>query len=451
VCASCVPVLLVFGVFSIPSGSEYDACYALSDVCGHQRASLSKGRLEGYVLECPLHFARYDVRTGALLSGPVVEDIRCYAVYGSKAIRSMSSGNRICGHEEGAGIMYTKRGLGLLSLVGVLVVLLGVSRVAAQQAKAEFKLKLMGINRTLDPWKLYEEWTQSVEKRTNGRVQFELTSLPELGLGGAETIRVLKTGVVDVTETYGGYVAGELPIIEILEIPGIFPNPETAKKAILAWKPHEAKVLEEKANAVLLAMALYPDQAIWSKRPLRKLEDFKGLKIRVHSVALSSLVAGLGGEPLTIAFAEVYTALERGTLDAGISGTKPGYNLRWYEVSKYLVGPISMRPHVALAINKNTWKRLPPDIQSLMKEEAEKIVESKAFEAIEVWNKEGIEKSVEKGMEHLPFSPELQATIKEVLRTKVVPEWVKRAGGAEAARLFNDIIAPLVGFTVNAS
>ena len=341
-----------------------------------------------------------------------------------------------------------KRTMSVLSMVTALCLLLSAPTwTAAQPVKAEFKLKLMGINRTLDPWKLYEEWAQSVEKRTNGRVQFDLTSLPELGLGGAETIRVLKTGVVDVTETYGGYVAGELPMIEILEIPGIFPNPEIAKKAILAWKPHEAKILEEKANAVLLAMAVYPDQAIWSKKPLRKLEDFKGLKIRVHSVALSSLVAGLGGEPLTIAFAETYTALERGTLDAAISGTKPGYGLRWYEVSKYLVGPISMRPHVALAMNKNAWKRLPVDIQQILKEEAETLVESKAFEAIEVWNKEGIDKSVEKGMEHLPFSPELQTAIKDVLRTKVVPEWIKRAGGAEAARLFNEIIAPLVGFT----
>jgi TRAP-type C4-dicarboxylate transport system substrate-binding protein len=316
----------------------------------------------------------------------------------------------------------------------------------AQPARAEFKLKLMGINRTLDPWKLYEEWTQTVEKRTNGRVQFEMTSLPELGLGGAETIRVLKTGVVDVTETYGGYVAGELPLIEILEIPGIFPDPETAKKAIMAWKPMEAKILDDKANAVLLAMAVYPDQAIFSKKPVRKLEDLKGLKIRVHSVALSSLVAGLGGDPLTVAFAEVYTALERGTLDAAISGTKPGYGLRWYEVAKYLVGPISMRPHVALAMNKTAWKRLPPDIQAILKEEAERIVESKSFDAIEGWNQEGIDKSVAKGMEHQPFSPELQATIKEVLRTKVVPEWIKRAGGQEAVKLFNDIIAPLVGF-----
>lgn len=345
-----------------------------------------------------------------------------------------------------------KRICGIVGILAALILflVLEVSHLAAgEAAKPAFTLKLMGINRTLDPWKLFEEWAQSVEKRSEGRIKFEFTSLPELGLGGAETIRVIKTGVVDVAEVYGGYVAGELPMLEILEIPGIFPDPETAKKAILAWKPHEAKILEERANAVLLAMAVYPDQALFSKRPVRTLEDFKGLKTRVHSVALASLVAGLEGEPLTVAFAEVYTALERGTLDAAITGTKPGLGLRWYEVAKYLVGPISMRPHVALAINKNTWKRIPNDLQAILKEEAEAIVEGKAFEAIEVWNQEGIDKNVEKGMEHQPFSPEVQAAIKEILRTKVVPDWVRRAGGQVAAQRFNEIIAPLVGFSIN--
>ena len=126
----------------------------------------------------------------------------------------------------------------------------------------------------------------------------------------------------------------------------------------MAWKPTEAKLLEQKADAVLLAMSVYPDQAFFSKKPLRTLDDFKGIKTRVHSVALSQLVAALGGEPLTVAFAEVYTALERGTLDAGITGTKPGYGLRWYEVTKYLVGPIAMRPHVAFAVNRKVWKEL---------------------------------------------------------------------------------------------
>jgi TRAP-type C4-dicarboxylate transport system substrate-binding protein len=64
------------------------------------------------------------------------------------------------------------------------------------------------------------------------------------------------------------------------------------------------------------------------------MTNFKRLKVRVHSVALASMVAGLGGDPLNLPFAETYTALERGTVDAAISGTKPGAGLRFYEVSK---------------------------------------------------------------------------------------------------------------------
>ncbi len=54
--------------------------YALTDACGHQRAPLSKGTLEGHIVECPLHFARFDVRTGRLLSGPVSADVPVYEV-----------------------------------------------------------------------------------------------------------------------------------------------------------------------------------------------------------------------------------------------------------------------------------------------------------------------------------------------------------------------------------
>lgn len=49
--------------------------HALQDACGHRQAPLSKGRLDGHVIECPLHFARFDVRTGRLLSGPTSADV----------------------------------------------------------------------------------------------------------------------------------------------------------------------------------------------------------------------------------------------------------------------------------------------------------------------------------------------------------------------------------------
>ncbi|MGH7038136.1 MAG: Rieske (2Fe-2S) protein [Stellaceae bacterium] len=54
--------------------------HAIADVCGHKRAPLSRGRLIGHIVECPLHFARYDLRTGKLLDGPVSTDIAVYEV-----------------------------------------------------------------------------------------------------------------------------------------------------------------------------------------------------------------------------------------------------------------------------------------------------------------------------------------------------------------------------------
>jgi TRAP-type transport system periplasmic protein len=342
-----------------------------------------------------------------------------------------------------------QRTMSLCGILGALGLFLGaVTWTAAQPAKAEFTLKLMGINRAVPQYRVWEEWAQTVEKRTNGRVKFEFTSLPELGFGGAETIRITKTGVVDIAEFYLGYVAGELPMVEMLEIPGLFSDQPAMEKAFQAWKPHLVKLIDEKVNGVLLATAFASDQFLFSKKPVRKPEDLKGLKTRVHSVSIAQLVAGLGGEPLTVAFAEVYTALERGTLEAGFTASFAGHSQKWYEVTKYLVGPVTQVVQLPLVINKTIWKKLPPDIQSVMQEEATRLIDARAFTLRETWHKEGIEGNVAKGMELSPFTPEIHAAIKEVLRTQVVPSWVKRAGGQEAARLFNDTVGPLVGFTV---
>jgi len=54
--------------------------YVLRDACGHRQAPLSKGTLDGHVIECPLHFAQFDVRTGKLLSGPAAADVPTYEV-----------------------------------------------------------------------------------------------------------------------------------------------------------------------------------------------------------------------------------------------------------------------------------------------------------------------------------------------------------------------------------
>ncbi|HEX4184827.1 MAG TPA: non-heme iron oxygenase ferredoxin subunit [Stellaceae bacterium] len=56
------------------------AFHALSDVCGHRNAPLSRGKLVGHLIECPLHFAQFDIRTGELVNGPVSMPVPIYQV-----------------------------------------------------------------------------------------------------------------------------------------------------------------------------------------------------------------------------------------------------------------------------------------------------------------------------------------------------------------------------------
>jgi nitrite reductase/ring-hydroxylating ferredoxin subunit len=52
--------------------------HAVSDICGHRNAPLSRGRLAGHIVECPLHFAQFDVRSGKLVDGPISADVAAY-------------------------------------------------------------------------------------------------------------------------------------------------------------------------------------------------------------------------------------------------------------------------------------------------------------------------------------------------------------------------------------
>jgi nitrite reductase/ring-hydroxylating ferredoxin subunit len=54
--------------------------YAMRDMCGHRNAPLSRGKLDGHIVECPLHFAQFDVRTGKLIDGPISADVPTYDV-----------------------------------------------------------------------------------------------------------------------------------------------------------------------------------------------------------------------------------------------------------------------------------------------------------------------------------------------------------------------------------
>jgi TRAP-type C4-dicarboxylate transport system substrate-binding protein len=316
---------------------------------------------------------------------------------------------------------------------------------AAGPAQAQQKWKAVATSRPTPQFELWTWLGAELDKRTAGQVKLEVVSLPEIGLTGFELVRVTRAGLVDVSDIILAYVAGDVPIIEGVDLPGLFPDMDTSVKAHIGFMG-AIKKNEDKLGGVVLGGYMWPGQYIFSRRAARGPADLKGLKVRVYGTAQTEFARALGMEPVSIAFAETYTALERGTVDAAFTGTYPGFALKFYEVTKYLVdvnhGPVAG----AFVLSKRTWDRLTPELRATLTKLGEDFSE-RGWEIGRRTTKEGIDKNREKGMELIPSTPAMGAAVKDVVTKVVLPSWLKRSG-PDGKAIFNQYLAPHSGITV---
>ena len=311
------------------------------------------------------------------------------------------------------------------------------------------------INRTLLWCKLMEAYlVPNLLERTNGQVEMQISSFPELGLSGTDTMSLVSEGTLGASEIYGGYVGGEYPALEVQYLWGLWPTHEVHYNVLTSIFPDLEKVIVEATGAVVVSHNWIPgdDQFFFSDNKLTTLEDFKGLKTRSHSAALSDWIEGMGADAQFVAFSEVYTALERGILDAGVTGASPGFSQRWYEVTDYMNGRLISFNSTTNVINGKVWDNIPADLQAIIIEEGAKY-ELEALRIAGIQNLMGVARNVDAGLELVEFSEELSAHSFNVAALQhVVPAWINRVGGADhpAVKIFNKKIGPLVGVRIEA-
>jgi TRAP-type C4-dicarboxylate transport system substrate-binding protein len=313
------------------------------------------------------------------------------------------------------------------------------------QAQAQQKWKAVATSRPTPQFELWTWLAAELDKRTNGQVKMDVVSLPELGLTGFELVRVTRAGLVDVSDIILTYVAGDVPAIEGVDLPGLFPNMDASVKAHVGFMP-AVKKNEDKLGGVVLGGYLWPSQYIFSRKPVKGPADLKGLKVRVYGTALTEFARALGMEPVSIAFAETYTALERGTVDAAVTGTYPGFALKFYEVSKYLIDVNIGMAGGAFVVSKRTWDKLSPEHRATLTKLGEDFSE-RGWDVGRRTTKEGLDKNKEKGMELIAITPAMAAASKETVTKVVLPSWLKRAG-PDGTAMFNQYLAPYAGFKV---
>ena len=300
------------------------------------------------------------------------------------------------------------------------------------------------INRALLPCVLQTVYfAENVKERTNGQVDFEVSSYPELGLAGSDMIELVETGTIEFAQIQPAYVGGTWPLIDIIYVWGLWKDFKSEHEANTALLPDlDAGVEEQTKGGKLIYHIWYGgnDQYFFSNRGA-ELEDFDGLKTRSHGTTMTDAINGLGGDGQFMAFADVYTALERGILDAGVTGAHAGHGQRWYEVTENLIGPFISMPMGFETMNVDTWNSIPDDLQAIIIEEGAKM-ELENLRLAAVWNETGVKVNVDAGMTFLEWSDEMKQYVYEnVALGRVLPNWIVRVGPEEIA-IWNEHVAP---------
>jgi TRAP-type C4-dicarboxylate transport system substrate-binding protein len=163
-------------------------------------------------------------------------------------------------------------------LAGALLVALVALLAGPDIAQAQWKA--VATSRPTPQFGLWTWLADEIGKRTQGQLKVEVVSLPELGLTGFELVRVTRSGLVDLADIIPTYVAGDVPAIEAVDLPGLFPDFEASVKAHEGFLP-AFKKYEDKLGGVVLGTYIWPAQYIFSRKAARSPADLKGLKVRV--------------------------------------------------------------------------------------------------------------------------------------------------------------------------
>jgi TRAP-type C4-dicarboxylate transport system substrate-binding protein len=353
----------------------------------------------------------------------------------------------------------------LITATAIAVGTIGMFAFSAPQAKAEIQkhhFEIVGTWGFLENYKQFEKkfWTEQLPAASGGKLTANAKPYTELGLKGYEVMSGLKKGAYDAVHALTSYSAKASPALEGIDLAGVIQDYGVYRKAVNAYRPVIAREIAEKYNAKLINIYTFPSQQLWCNLKDKSiknvsLKDLAGKKIRTYSRTLGDFINGLNASAVTIAFAEVVPALQKGVADCGITGTMPAYNAKWWQVVTHNIRVRVGYAATFTAMNMDTWKGLNGTTQKLIMSEGKKMenaiwtFESSLDQMGMDCNASGpCPKGKPGGMVPIIPSAEDNAMLKDISKNVVLKRWAARCGTACVTE-WNNTIGKVVGVTAS--
>lgn len=218
------------------------------------------------------------------------------------------------------------------------------------------------------PAKILEPWMKKIEAESGGRIKFEHYPAMQLGGKPPELIDQAIDGVADVVWTLPGYTPGRFPRTEVIELPFMMTDAESASRVLYTLGEKYMFDTEYK-DMKILGMWVHGPGVIHSKDPILTPADLAGVKLRAPTRVTNIMVSALGATPVGMPVPAVPESLSKGVIDATIIPWEVTGALKTSELVKNhteFTGKALYTGAFVLAMNKGVYDGLPDDLKAVI-------------------------------------------------------------------------------------
>jgi TRAP-type transport system periplasmic protein len=266
-------------------------------------------------------------------------------------------------------------------------------------------------------------WKNMVERKSNNKLKINIYPSGALAKSGT-MYDAVKAGVIDMAIDPGPYYIGRFPMSEATQLP--FLGAQSSWAASRAWMDLYyafPELRKEYAEVRLLWLFSQGPVQIITRKPVRKIEDMKGLIVRAPG-GMGDYIKALGGSPVSINAPESYLALSKGTIDATVFPGEAIPTWKLHEVTKYVTLTNMAVQWFWVAMNKEKYNSLPKDLQKVVDECSGTVGADIVGKAWNDADEAGFELAKKKGIELIALSAEERKRWEKQV-APVTDKWIK--------------------------
>ncbi len=347
--------------------------------------------------------------------------------------------------------------MSLTARLAALVFACALTGAAGQGSEPTQRLRIVGGLAGVNQYVRHEQpfWTRTLQQRSNGRFSAEIVPLDRAGIPAQDMVRLMQIGVIPFGTIQISRVAPQDSVFSAADLAGLNPDVASLKKTVTAIRPFLESTLRQRYGIELLAIYIHPAQMVFCNRSLTRLADLAHQRVRVSGSTVADFIQALGGKPVVTAMSDALPRLRTGNVNCAVTGSMTGNTLGLHEVATHIYAMPITWGVTLFAANQDTWNALEPSLRVLLREELPRL-EARIWQASAQETQEGLDcntgatgcRNGRKGhMVAVPMNPQDDLRRQQMLRSHILPSWLRRCG-TDCANVWNNTIGPVHAITV---